>query len=374
LDFAVAFGNRDVSGEGFVISGSPTKFTLFGFLDSTKIPIVNPKPNGPLGCLSQNFSGWVPLGSVTVSGEKGTWQRAVIEFVSNGAFQTIALGSSCDLSDVPYTPRALNESIDYYFIDDLKFYQASAPKPRLSKIGGNSCEGESTTLRLQSNDYYNGSVFQWYKNNTPLPENNVSITTSSSSYGSGWYKMRVQNDSVCAMSDSIFLEWVPRIVDPYLGRKDTTLCIGETIELKIRAGTNASYLWSTGSIDSAIIVTQTGTYSVRVSNACNTLNALKTIIYKNCPPTVFVPSAFSPNGDGLNDIFRVSFSGTMKSFSLTVYDRFGQRIFHSTDPSKGWDGKVKGKVQNAALFVWRLQYTDGSDKTVLQKGSLTLIK
>lgn len=374
LNFALGFGTRD-TGIHVSFSASPVKFTLFGLADSMKIPFQRPPPPpGILGCLTVHFPDWIPLGSVVISGDPGTWQRGVIDFVAPLDIESIAIGSACDNSDVPYTPRSIFESGEYYFIDDLRFFQASAPQPRLSQIGGGSCEGQSTTLRLQSNNFYNGSAFQWYKNNSPIPETEVALTVSSSVYGPGWYKMRVQNDSVCMMSDSLYLDWAPRIADPFPGRPDTTLCIGDAMELKISGGPAASYLWSTGSTDSSITVTQQGTYSVRVSNACNTLNALKTVMYKDCPPTVFVPNAFTPNGDGLNDIFKASVTGKAKSFSLAVYDRFGQRIFVSNDPSKGWDGTIRSKKQSTGLYIWMLQYTDGSDKTHSEKGTLMLIR
>ncbi len=374
LDFALGFGKRDTLGKAFYISGSPVRFTLFGLKDSTKIPFRKPSIPGILGCLPLHFPAWVELGSVVISGDPGTWQRGIIDFVAPAEIQSIAIGPACDNIDIPYTPRLPGESMDYYFIDDLKFFQASTLKPNIGTAGGRYCSGDSITLRITSGNFYSGSNFQWYRNNIPIPETNPQLTVSETKYGEGWYKFRLQNDSVCIMSDSLFVHWEPEIEGSFGNNPDTSVCSGDTVILKINGGATASYLWNTGSTDSSVTVTSNGFFSVKASNACNSIYTSKEIIFKDCPPLVFVPTAFTPNGDGLNDVFRASATGRLKSFSLSVYDRFGQRIFFSNDPAKGWDGTVKNKHQGTGMWIWMLQYIDGSGVSHANKGTVTLIR
>jgi gliding motility-associated-like protein len=86
-----------------------------------------------------------------------------------------------------------------------------------------------------------------------------------------------------------------------------------------------------------------------------------------------VPNAFTPNGDGVNDCFGVSYWGRVNNFSLNVYDRWGRRLFHSTNPSDCWDGKWKGKEQDNGSYIYDLK-GEGACGPVSRKGNLLLIR
>ena len=89
--------------------------------------------------------------------------------------------------------------------------------------------------------------------------------------------------------------------------------------------------------------------------------------------TFFIPNAFSPNGDGNNDILFVR-GKNIQELNLSVYDRWGQRVFQTSDINEGWDGKYRGKEMENAVFVYylTLTYTDG--KTETKKGNVSLIR
>lgn len=88
---------------------------------------------------------------------------------------------------------------------------------------------------------------------------------------------------------------------------------------------------------------------------------------------VYVPSAFTPNGDGKNDVLK-AFPLGIKTFSgFTVYNRYGQRVFSSTDPGKGWDGTINGIRQETGVFVWIVEATDIFGRAIKKKGSTLLI-
>jgi gliding motility-associated-like protein len=71
-----------------------------------------------------------------------------------------------------------------------------------------------------------------------------------------------------------------------------------------------------------------------------------------------MPNAFTPNNDGHNDVFRVKYPGLIKAIQMIIYDRWGQKVFESTDPSKGWDGTANSIKQPMGNYVWTISYTD----------------
>ena len=88
---------------------------------------------------------------------------------------------------------------------------------------------------------------------------------------------------------------------------------------------------------------------------------------------IFVPNAFSPDGDGQNDILYVR-GNCIKNLLFAIYDRWGEKVFDTNDITKGWDGKYNGKQMNAAVFVYYLSATLTNDKQVIQKGNVTLVR
>jgi gliding motility-associated-like protein len=93
----------------------------------------------------------------------------------------------------------------------------------------------------------------------------------------------------------------------------------------------------------------------------------------------FIPNAFSPNGDGLNDIFRVYAQYSNISFKMMIYDRWGQEVFYSGDIAKGWDGTYKGRECPPESYVWVINIgflgqdiiTSGD---IVFKGTVTIVR
>lgn len=87
----------------------------------------------------------------------------------------------------------------------------------------------------------------------------------------------------------------------------------------------------------------------------------------------FVPNAFTPNGDGQNDVF-MAVATNINKFEMLIFNRGGQLIFQSSDYRKGWDGTVKGKIADDNVFVYKINYTDKSGKAKTLTGNITLIR
>jgi gliding motility-associated-like protein len=110
----------------------------------------------------------------------------------------------------------------------------------------------------------------------------------------------------------------------------------------------------------------------------NNLNCFDTtaselqVLY-NC--YIAVPSAFTPNGDGLNDYLYPLNAYKAKNLDFKVYNRYGQLVFHTTDWTIKWDGTINGNPQGSGTYVWMLSYTDGdTGKKIFQKGTSVLIR
>lgn len=89
---------------------------------------------------------------------------------------------------------------------------------------------------------------------------------------------------------------------------------------------------------------------------------------------VFIPTAFSPNGDGKNDLFKVVVRNAVKDFNLTVYGRWGELIFRTTHTDQGWDGYYRGNELPAGTYVYMVTYIDSMGQTMKQTGSLVLVR
>lgn len=107
-------------------------------------------------------------------------------------------------------------------------------------------------------------------------------------------------------------------------------------------------------------------------HTCVTTDTMQLLVLKK--PGFYLPTAFTPNGDGLNDLARpylISMKG-LKSFS--IFNRTGQLLYFTQTYGQGWDGKFRGTDQPTGVFVWVLEFYDSNNKVVMEKGTITLIR
>jgi gliding motility-associated-like protein len=158
--------------------------------------------------------------------------------------------------------------------------------------------------------------------------------------------------------------------DPDLGN-EKSICPGDSITLS--PGQFASYLWQDGSRNNSFIVKQPGLYSVTVTNNCGSVQDDVIVTRGICD--VWFPSAFTPNNDGRNDVFKVLGNVAFDKYQLSVYNRWGQRVFSTTDPSKGWDGALNAQKQTTEVFVWHCTFKKATSPTAKTlKGTVTVIR
>ena len=273
------------------------------------------------------------------------------------------------------------------------------------------CEGQ--TYKIDA-----GKGYQSYLWNSGETTQTISVNTS------GTYSITVTNHSGCIAEDSIHVDFKPNIFTTF----DTSICFGETYfaggKLQSASGTYidtlltingcenvvtthlfvgpsfsvnigkdtcitdtttihlianvpgaTSYTWQDGTHDSTITVTAPGLYWVRVFvNNCSKSDSIQII---TCPTLTYfyLPNAFTPNGDGLNDIFR-PVGNEISEFHMIIYDRWGQLVFETDDFEKGWDGTFKGRYCDPGVYAYVLTYK--SSKTEISSmtttGVVTLVK
>ncbi|HNJ94111.1 MAG TPA: gliding motility-associated C-terminal domain-containing protein, partial [Ferruginibacter sp.] len=90
---------------------------------------------------------------------------------------------------------------------------------------------------------------------------------------------------------------------------------------------------------------------------------------------ILFPNAFTPNNDGLNDRYKPSVVGTLQSYELIIYNRYGQPVFRSKDPNDGWNGSFKNSSKPlAGTYVWFCRYRFNGGQPLQEKGTFMLIR
>lgn len=154
---------------------------------------------------------------------------------------------------------------------------------------------------------------------------------------------------------------------------DTTVYQESTVVLTATGGID--YLWSTGDVSSSISVIppQTTTYQVTVTDAAGCKSFGEVTVTIDFRYVVFVPTMFSPNNDGNNDVLFVRGLGIEK-FHLRVFNRWGERVFETYDQSLGWDGKFRGSDVNSGVFVFLLEANLDNGEVVKRSGNITIVR
>jgi hypothetical protein len=177
-------------------------------------------------------------------------------------------------------------------------------------------------------------------------------------------------DGPCTVSDSIRVYYT---FAPYPALlPDTAFCPGDPIELMVHIP-HSDYLWSTGHSGNSLLVNTGGSYSLTVSNVCGVNELFFEVVQKDCPCRVWIPNAFTPDGDGINEGFRPVTDCRLLEYEWFVYDRWGTLQYSSQNPDDVWT------AENAVPGVYTLKLVFmGKDNTQIMKEvlyrSIILIK
>ncbi|HEY6061995.1 MAG TPA: PKD domain-containing protein [Chitinophagaceae bacterium] len=164
---------------------------------------------------------------------------------------------------------------------------------------------------------------------------------------------------------------------------DTAVITGQPLHLNATGG--ESYTWSPATfLSSATIPNPVALFSnpstgiqykvvAFTNDGCSDSAYIVIRVFKTLP-TVFVPSAFTPNNDGMNDLLRPIAVGIKSIEYFNIYNRWGQLLFTTKINGHAWDGKINGQSQPTGTFVWMVKATDYTGAAYFQKGVVTLIR
>ncbi|MEY2950735.1 MAG: hypothetical protein RLZZ248_1936, partial [Bacteroidota bacterium] len=226
------------------------------------------------------------------------------------------------------------------------------------------CEDETINLTITAGS----STFNW--------SDGTSQATNTIRYPGGLIWAEAQN-LYCSFRDSIFVDY-----DEYplidLG-PDTTICDDRSVILS--AGANAEkFAWSTGSTASSVEVDKSGIYALTATNGVCEITDDVEVISRECYYfNVFVPNAFSPNNDGVNDNIVPYFplGVSIQEFSMSILDRWGNILFQTNDINTTWDGYWNGQLMPGGVYIYYLEVSyvdDLGPGTARRNGDFILIK
>lgn len=248
--------------------------------------------------------------------------------------------------------------------------------------------GPDTTICYGTRALLHGSVnpgatFNWTPEGTLSDPRSLFTVASPPAANAYPYVLTTFENNGCPKPgrDTVIVTMLPK-VNAFAGR-DTAIVVGQPLQLGATGG--VSYFWypPTGLSATAIenpVAVHDGSidsirYWVRVIDEAGCLDSA-TLLVKifKVNPTIFVPSAFTPNGDGLNDLVKPIAVGIERIEYFRIYNRWGQLVFTTTVNGDGWDGRINGKEQGTNTFVWLVKAIDYLGNPVFQKGTVTLIK
>ncbi len=164
---------------------------------------------------------------------------------------------------------------------------------------------------------------------------------------------------------------------------DTAVVINQPLQLNATGG--IAYTWSPGfNLSATNVPNPVALFDINSGNirykvvgyseeGCRDSAFIAVKVFKTLP-AVFVPTAFTPNNDGRNDLLRPIAAGMTSIDYFRIYNRWGQLLFSTSTNGHGWDGRINGQVQTTGTFVWAVKATDYTGKAYFQKGTVTLIR
>ncbi|CAN5818712.1 hypothetical protein BH11BAC7_BH11BAC7_12280 [soil metagenome] len=323
-----------------------------------------------------NFGCGVLRDTLTVS-----TQATVEQLYSLGPDSTI-----CSASNLPITLNAPAGFNNYLWSTSSTTASTTTTPPGIVWVQSNyACGTVSDSVFIAS---YNSGNFS-IGNDTTLCSNSPIILDAGSGFDAytwnagstiqtqqinqaGIYSVIVTIDHGCSLYDTLVaLNNFP----PVSNFADSLIvCKEDNYQLNVTDGNiNTTYQWNTGANTTAILITETGTYSVTATNECGTTSDSIYITLKECDGDPFIPNAFSPNGDGQNDILLVR-GYNIAAMHLLIYDRWGGLMFESNDQANGWDGTFKGQAVSTAVFAYSFQATLANGSEIMKKGNISLIR
>lgn len=202
-------------------------------------------------------------------------------------------------------------------------------------------------------------------------------TSHTITVGTGAYFVTAAAEGCKGITDTIV---VSKLEPPYIEfpfPDDTVLCKGTSITVGAQQE-GITYLWSNGVTGCCIAIAEPGYYKVTATSAVcgEQISDSIRVDFYGCESCLFVPSAFTPNADGLNDVFRVRTNCILRNFKLNIFNRWGQLVYSGNSITDGWDGNYKGMPADLGVYYYQVTAESvlGEIRQLGSKGDVTLIR
>ena len=221
--------------------------------------------------------------------------------------------------------------------------------------------------------------YTWYVNDVEQPSVNGDTFNINSLQGGDRVTCKMLSLLPCivdqeVLSNEIVMQTYPNGKPSGFLPPEITKCVN-LYEKITPSMTFAKYLWNTGDTTSSIRVVNSGLYWLEVTDITGCTGRENVwVTTKSCMHGVFVPTAFTPNNDGLNDIFKPLVDGKLVQYRFTIYNRWGQIVFQTREFKKGWDGTLHGLKMDSNIYIWVCTYQFAGEEIKTEKGTVAILR
>lgn len=340
---------------------------VFGNADCNAVPFGKVLASGN-GCPA-NYPGWVLLGKTTVY-IYGDWVQSLVHLTIPFNINAIQIGPDCSALP-PIVDQADGTTfLDYhlYYLDDLHLLPTKDfPFQYIHLQTGVSCNINPV---LKAPVLPNAS-YQWYKDSIAIVGATDSIYELPNAAERAYYNVVINTTPTCIITEPFLV--TPSNLAKIQIPSDTTVCLNSSL-LLMPAIEGISYTIN-GIYANEVMIKNEGLYTIMATDiyGCQKLFTTQ-VVAQNCIDCdAFVPNAFTPNGDGLNDVFKARIDCSVTRYQCSIFNRWGKIIFSSNNPQAGWNGSVGGTKMSAGTYVYFIEYTTAAGKKKMAKGVLTLL-
>lgn len=231
---------------------------------------------------------------------------------------------------------------------------------------------------LNLNSIYN---LQAYTILEPWQSNGSQVLNPEQVNEAGIYQLQVGDGGTCFDTVSVSLQVQPPVA---AGIRGDTIAIRQAV-FSLQAIGNGSFDWTWSPPTAWVTGAQTASPQIRLTDSvyifrlevtddkgCKGYDSIKIKVFNG--PAYYIPNAFTPNGDGLNDRFGAFPVGIRRTDYFRVFNRFGQMVYDSQEPTPGWDGSFRGKPQDNGTFTWVIKGEALNGRVIQMQGTVVLIR
>lgn len=231
------------------------------------------------------------------------------------------------------------------------------------------CRGESTVLTA-----FGGNTYAWSPIETV--KNPFSATTTASPSSTTIYTVHSSFDNNCGTTGTVLVTVDP-LPEVYAGRDTIYSIEGNKF---IKASGTGTLTWTAGDEiwcrvcpETQIMPKRASCYTVEAENEYGCINTDDVCIDINIDFGVYIPDSFTPNGDGLNDVFYVYGNG-ISNVQMTIFDRWGERMFTAVDQLTGWPGNYNAEDCPNGIYIYKINYKGPDGKSYNKTGHVSIIR